>query len=560
MRAASAPSTPIVPSFSRNNRTESPLPDLPSMPSQSSNSEAGPSSPGTLRRFSAESAVHPSESPISAKSADPTSFKTSPVKAPTIASSSSISGGSLKGSNSANLSEAERLQRELQYWQRMEQGIMVNLPDHLRQNAALADLPPQPVPITHRSPRTPTASTSSHGSKASEAIKAQVSSPKIPKTPVSKQGSSKVVVAGSLPSPPGMSSPTMHESPRFRSERSTTSSPDMSASTVSSERDPESPVQPHKNGDASYTTFSRPQTGSPTASPRTSGKHLVPKARTSRSSKPSQYEHDLSNSLNMDTTPHLGLGLGISPDRLAAITRAAAARKNGSMAQISPDSALPQTIPVPKFVTQSPTPTHPAIFAQSIHPDSPETPSKSPSTAGVAMFPLTSTSDAATPPAVPSILTKTRTAESSAKSSTVRDSPISDSAAFASSNSVATTVPPSPLQSSTLSKAKSFAEKCWNEDETFLRKEKIAEWLGGFGDINQAALISYMDHFDFTGLRLDYAFRRLCEKLYLRAETQQVDRILSTFSAKYMEDNPNNMLGNKGKRSNNPSEIGGMSC
>jgi len=29
------------------------------------------------------------------------------------------------------------------------------------------------------------------------------------------------------------------------------------------------------------------------------------------------------------------------------------------------------------------------------------------------------------------------------------------------------------------SKAKSLAARCWGEDEEFLVKEKIAEWLGG---------------------------------------------------------------------------------
>ena len=28
-------------------------------------------------------------------------------------------------------------------------------------------------------------------------------------------------------------------------------------------------------------------------------------------------------------------------------------------------------------------------------------------------------------------------------------------------------------------RAREFATKCWNEDDTFLAKEKIAEWLGG---------------------------------------------------------------------------------
>ena len=52
-----------------------------------------------------------------------------------------------------------------------------------------------------------------------------------------------------------------------------------------------------------------------------------------------------------------------------------------------------------------------------------------------------------------------------------------------------------------------------------------------------------MEYFDFSGLRLDVAFRRLCAKLYLKAETQQVDRILEEFSRRYWELNPNTVYG-----------------
>ena len=47
-----------------------------------------------------------------------------------------------------------------------------------------------------------------------------------------------------------------------------------------------------------------------------------------------------------------------------------------------------------------------------------------------------------------------------------------------------------------------------------------------------------MAAFDFTGMRLDGAFRHLCETLYLKAETQQVDRILEAFSKRYWDLNP----------------------
>ncbi|SPO20231.1 uncharacterized protein UTRI_00628_B [Ustilago trichophora] len=91
--------------------------------------------------------------------------------------------------------------------------------------------------------------------------------------------------------------------------------------------------------------------------------------------------------------------------------------------------------------------------------------------------------------------------------------------------------------------AQELATKCWEEDPDFLKREKIAEWLGGLGLINRAARTFYFANFDFSGLRLDVAFRRLCDKLFLRAETQQIDRILAAFSQRYYECNPDSVFG-----------------
>ncbi|KAG7091050.1 hypothetical protein E1B28_010109 [Marasmius oreades] len=88
-----------------------------------------------------------------------------------------------------------------------------------------------------------------------------------------------------------------------------------------------------------------------------------------------------------------------------------------------------------------------------------------------------------------------------------------------------------------------LATKCWNEDEEFLAKDKIAEWLGGTVRINKLTLQHYMDFFDFKGLSLDNAFRRLCAKLYLKGETQQVDRLLEEFSRRYWDCNPGGVYG-----------------
>lgn len=116
-----------------------------------------------------------------------------------------------------------------------------------------------------------------------------------------------------------------------------------------------------------------------------------------------------------------------------------------------------------------------------------------------------------------------------------------------------------------------LATRAWDEDETFLEKRKIAEWLGTAGRLRSAMLRLYIDHFDFAGLRLDLAFRcdrgpftlapgladtcsscsrrKLCGKLYLKAETQQVDRILEQFSRRYFEDNPSSPYGSPGASS-----------
>ncbi|KAI8972224.1 hypothetical protein BD414DRAFT_518040 [Trametes punicea] len=92
-------------------------------------------------------------------------------------------------------------------------------------------------------------------------------------------------------------------------------------------------------------------------------------------------------------------------------------------------------------------------------------------------------------------------------------------------------------------RGKELASRCWAEDEEFLPKDKIAEWLGGQSRINKAALRHYMNFFDFSNLRVDQAFRKLCGKLYLKAETQQVDRILEEFARRYWECNPTTIFG-----------------
>jgi PH/SEC7 domain-containing protein len=55
-----------------------------------------------------------------------------------------------------------------------------------------------------------------------------------------------------------------------------------------------------------------------------------------------------------------------------------------------------------------------------------------------------------------------------------------------------------------------------------------------------------MQYFDSTSQNLVDAFRDLCKKLHLKAESQEIDRIIEAFSARYFECNPTTVFGTAG--------------
>ncbi|KLT43101.1 SEC7-like protein [Cutaneotrichosporon oleaginosum] len=83
-------------------------------------------------------------------------------------------------------------------------------------------------------------------------------------------------------------------------------------------------------------------------------------------------------------------------------------------------------------------------------------------------------------------------------------------------------------------------------DATHVPPDKVAMFLGGPRPVNKAALRHYMQHFDMRGLKLDQAFRDLCAKLHLKAESQEIDRIIEGFSARFYDCNPNTVYGTPG--------------
>ncbi|CAO3632700.1 unnamed protein product [Mucor hiemalis] len=92
--------------------------------------------------------------------------------------------------------------------------------------------------------------------------------------------------------------------------------------------------------------------------------------------------------------------------------------------------------------------------------------------------------------------------------------------------------------------ATEYAQRIWDEDQTVYNNlDHVVEWIGDGKPTSTAILESYMAHFDFEDVQLEQAFRDLCSKLHFKGETQQIDRILLQFSARYFECNPNSIFG-----------------
>ncbi|WWD21934.1 hypothetical protein CI109_106422 [Kwoniella shandongensis] len=83
-------------------------------------------------------------------------------------------------------------------------------------------------------------------------------------------------------------------------------------------------------------------------------------------------------------------------------------------------------------------------------------------------------------------------------------------------------------------------------DYSSIQADRVAEFLGGPRTVNNIALKYYMQYFDMKGQNLVDAFRELCQKLHLKAESQEIDRIIEGFSARYFDCNPTTVFGTPG--------------
>ncbi|KJZ77179.1 hypothetical protein HIM_03500 [Hirsutella minnesotensis 3608] len=83
------------------------------------------------------------------------------------------------------------------------------------------------------------------------------------------------------------------------------------------------------------------------------------------------------------------------------------------------------------------------------------------------------------------------------------------------------------------------AHQIFDGSEGFIPKDKAAAWMGEEGPVRQRTLQAYMELYDFKDQSILVSLRTVCERLVLRAETQQVDRILVAFANRWCLCNPN---------------------
>ncbi len=82
------------------------------------------------------------------------------------------------------------------------------------------------------------------------------------------------------------------------------------------------------------------------------------------------------------------------------------------------------------------------------------------------------------------------------------------------------------------------AEKIFDGDESVVPREEAAAMLGEATVASSLLRTAYLELFDWSGCNIVLAMRDLCSRLILRAETQQVDRLLAAFAQRWCQCNP----------------------
>ncbi|RDW78245.1 hypothetical protein BP5796_06097 [Coleophoma crateriformis] len=97
---------------------------------------------------------------------------------------------------------------------------------------------------------------------------------------------------------------------------------------------------------------------------------------------------------------------------------------------------------------------------------------------------------------------------------------------------------PAPIDTTPTEGEREKAKKIYDGNEDFIQKEKAAAWMGEEGPVRMRTLLAYMELYEFANLNILAALRNLCGRLVLKAESQQVDRILDAFAKRWCQCNP----------------------
>ncbi len=91
------------------------------------------------------------------------------------------------------------------------------------------------------------------------------------------------------------------------------------------------------------------------------------------------------------------------------------------------------------------------------------------------------------------------------------------------------------------------AKRIFDGDHDFVGKAGAAAWLGESSSVSARTRKAYMELFDASNMNILAALKAVCERLVIKAETQQVDRILDAFSTRWCECNPSHGFKATGK-------------
>ena len=82
------------------------------------------------------------------------------------------------------------------------------------------------------------------------------------------------------------------------------------------------------------------------------------------------------------------------------------------------------------------------------------------------------------------------------------------------------------------------ARKIFEGEEDFVSKAEAAAWLGRNTANASRTRRTYMELYDWCGYNILTAFRELCGRLVVKAESQQLDRVIDAFSERWCACNP----------------------